>query len=194
MDKTPERKRPNANYPLTNKQTGGEDLVFYYSREERLAKAPKSVQNLYAEGPKKKTGFFRSLTATRPLALIFTSIIFLCAAILVISIIGIGGGDYMLGGNQVSVSAMKFQGETIVVLEKTFKENQEAYTGVVDIAVSPAAAAGSDPAELPVFTHRVFFSLNPQEEYRFSLPFEAGELVMVLMGEQDTVQFKLQTK
>jgi hypothetical protein len=169
-------------------------LVFYYSREDRLAKAPKPVQDLYAEGPKKKTGVFRSLTATRPLAMIFTSIIFLCAVILVISILGLNDGGYALGGNSVTVSAVKFQGQTIMVLEKTFKENQEAYTGVVDIAVSPAASQGSDPSEPPVFTHRVFFSLNPKEEYRFSLPFEADDLVMVLMGEQDTVQFKLRAK
>jgi hypothetical protein len=194
MADTPERKRPNANYPLTVKKNSDEEPVFYYSREARLAKAPKSVQALYGEGPKKKLGFFRSLTATKPLASIFTSIIFLCAAILLISIFGLAEGSYILGGNQVSLSAMKFQEETIIILEKTFKEHQEAYTGVVDIGISPAALTGNEAAELPVFTHRVFFSLAPKEEYRFSVPFAADELAVVLLGEADSVSFKVQVK
>jgi hypothetical protein len=200
MDDTPERKRPNANYPLTDKKNTGEELVFYYSRAERLAKAPPSVQSLYAEGPKKKTGFFRSLTATRPLAMLFTSIVFLCAAILVLSIFSIGEDGYVLGGNRISLSAVKFQGETVVIMEKTFPENRTVYTGVVDIAVSPAAPAGSDPADnpadYPVFTHRVFFSLAPEESYRFALPFEAEELAVVLQGERerDTVQCKIKVE
>jgi hypothetical protein len=65
---------------------------------------------------------------------------------------------------------------------------------VVDIGVSPAAPAGSDLAEFPVFTHRVFFSLAPEEEYRFSLPVEAEELAVILQGEHDTAQIKLKVK
>jgi hypothetical protein len=191
---TPERKRPNANYPLSNKKTNDEELVFYYSRAARLAKAPKSVQALYEESPKRKFGFFRALTATRPLAMLFISIMFFSAVIMVISYLGFNDASYILGGNRVSVSAIKFQGETFIVLEKTFQENQDVYTGVVDIAVSPEAAGEGDPAAYPVFTHRVFFSLNPAEEYRFSVPFEAEKLLMVLLGEQDSAQFTVKVK
>ncbi|MDR0623183.1 MAG: hypothetical protein LBG10_02005 [Treponema sp.] len=196
MDDTPERKRPNANYPLSNKKKGEEELVFHYSREARLARAPKPVQSLYEEPPKKKFRLFHTLTATRPLAMLFISIVILCAAILMISTFGLNEGGHVLGGNRVSVSAVKFQGETIVILEKTSPENQEVYTGVVDIGVSPEAPEGSDPAEYPVFTHRVFFSLEPEESYRFALPFEADKLAVVLQGEQeqDTVQLKIKAK
>jgi hypothetical protein len=196
MDDTPERKRPNAKYPLSNKKNTGEEVVFYYSRAARLAKASKPVQALYEEPPKKKFRFFHTLTATRPLAMLFSSIMILCAAIVMISFFGLNESGYTLGGNRVSLSAVKFQGETIVILEKTTPENQTAYTGVVDIGVSPAAPPGDDPAEYPVFTHRVFFSLNPEESYRFSLPFEADELAVVLQGEQeqDTVQVKIKVK
>jgi hypothetical protein len=188
------RRRPNANYPLSEKKTGDNELVFYYSRERRIANAPKNVQSLYGEVPQKKFGFFRVLTATKPLAILFASIMILCAILLIISVLGLNDPSHALGGNAVTVSAIKFQGETIVIMTKTAKDKSAAYTGLVDIAVSPAAPEGADPAEYPIFTHRIFFSLNPEEEYRFSLPFEADTLVFVLMGEQDTAQFTLKTE
>jgi hypothetical protein len=185
MDDRPRRKRPNAKYPLTEKKSGEDGLVFYYSRERRLAKAPPKVQALYEEAPKKKFGFFRTLTATRPLAMLFASIIILCAFIFILSILNLSGSRYTLGGNRLAIWAVKFQDETIVVMVKKAPDEKAAYTGPVDLAVSPAAPAGSEPAEYPVFTHRVFFSLNGEEEYRFSLPFAADKLVMVLQGEGD---------
>jgi hypothetical protein len=193
VDDTPARKRPNENYPLTNKKNNDEELVFYYSRTERLAKAPKSVQALYTESPKKKFGFFRSLTATRPLAILFISIMILCAVLFMVSIFGLNESGYILGGNRISLSAVKFQGETIIILEKTFEKNQDVYTGLVDAAVSPVVPDESAGA-YPVFTNRIFFSLNPEEEYRFSVPFEAEELIVVLQGEKDSLQCKVQTK
>jgi len=44
--------RPNANYKLSkpdNAVVPEEELVFYYNREHRLAKAPKHVRELYEE-------------------------------------------------------------------------------------------------------------------------------------------------
>jgi hypothetical protein len=193
MDK-PEGKRPNAKYPLTEKKPGEEELVFYYSREQRLAKAPKSVQELYREGPKKKTGFFRVLTATKPLAMIFISIMIFCAAIMVISILDLSGSTYTLGGNRLAIRALKFQDETIVVMVKTVQKGKNAYTGLVDIGVSPAVPDGVRAGDYPVFSHRIFFSLNTEEEYRFSLPFAADKLAMVLQGEQNSVQFTVKVE
>jgi hypothetical protein len=199
MPDTSGRKRPNANHPLTEKKAREDELVFYYSREQRLAKAPPSVQALYDETPRKRFGLFRVLTATRPLAMLFASIMILCAFILVISLIGRSGGlsgsRYILSGNRLAVTAVQFQDETIVVMVKTAQDEKTAYTGPVDIAVSPASAE-SDPADYPVFIHQVFFSLNSREEYRFSLPFTAEKLVMVLQGggEKDTAQFTVKVE
>jgi hypothetical protein len=193
MDDRPPRRRPNANYPLSEKKPG-EELHFYYSREERLAKAPPSVRALYEEKPKKKFAFFRTLTATRPLSMLFASIMILCAALMIISFFNLAGG-WSLGGNTLTLEAMKFRGETVVALKKTVKnpEGAPAYTGPVDIGVSPAAS-GEDAAAAPVFTHRIFFTLNAEEEYRFSLPFEADALVFVLMAEEDEARFKIKVK
>jgi hypothetical protein len=195
INEKPGRKRPNADYELSNKKNDDEKLVFYYSREKRLAKAPPSVQALYEEVPKKKRfGFFRSLTATRPMALLFASILILCAAILILSVFGGGGDAHMLGGNSITLAAMKFQGETLVVMNKSCKNDRDAYTGLVDVAVSPVVPEAPETENYTIFTHRIFFSLSSEEEYRFSLPFEADELIVVLQGEKDSVQFKINPK
>lgn len=197
MDKSG-RKRPNANYPLTEKSfPKDEGPVFYYSREQRLAKAPPKVRALYKEASKKRFGFFRVLTATRPLSMLFASIMLLCALLFIISFFNnFSASRYTLSGNRLAVTALRFQDETIVVMVKTAQDENGAYTGPVDIAVSPAASGGSDPADYPVFPQRVFFSLNSPEEYRFSLPFAADKLVMVLQGEGegDTAQFTVPVK
>jgi hypothetical protein len=187
------RRRPNAKYPLSEKRTGDDELHFYYSREQRLAKAPPSVRALYEEKPKTKFAFFRTLTATRPLAMLFASIMILCAALLIISFLNLANGGN-LGGNTVTLEAMKFRGETVVALTKTVKKPAGAYTGPVDIGVSPAVSGESEAAAAPVFTHKIFFTLDAREEYRFSLPFEAGALVFVLMAEENTARFKVKVK
>jgi hypothetical protein len=187
------RRRPNAGYPLSKKRTGDDELHFYYSREERLAKAPPSVRALYEETPKRKFSFFRTLTATRPLAMLFASIMILCAALMILSFLNLSGGRN-LGGNTVTPEAMKFRGETVVALTKIVKDPEDAYTGPVDIGVSPAVSGETETAAVPVFTHRIFFTLNAREEYRFSLPFEADALVFVLMAEENTARFKIKVK
>jgi hypothetical protein len=189
----PEKKRPNAEYPLQNTNQDSGELVFHYSRERRLANAPKSVQDLYKEPGKKGFGLFRSLTATKPLATLFISIVVLCVMIFAIDKLGLLADS--LGGNKITVSAIKYEGETFLVLTKTYaarKDGKEPYTGLVDIAVSPVV---KNPEEdFPVFNHRIFFSLAAEEEYRFSVPFTSEELILVLQGETGSTNFKVKPK
>jgi hypothetical protein len=194
MDDTPEKKRPNANYPLTEKKSRDDEMVFYYSRERRLANAPPNVRDLYSDTPKRKFGFFRSLTATKPLATVFFTILILCAAIFIISIFDLVGTGYVLDGNLVQAEAVKFQGETIVVLTKTVRDPEGAYTGPVDIGAAPAIPDGENAEDYPVYTHRIFFTLNAEEEYRFSLPFDAEKVLLILQSEQKSVQFTVKPK
>jgi hypothetical protein len=191
-EKKPEAGRPNAGYPLS-RRTEGEDPVFYYSREKRLAKAPEQVRSLYKEEPRKRRGFFRSLTATKPLATLFASILILSAFIIVLSIFGGAENSYTLGGNRVSVQAMKFGGATYLVLKKTARD-ANVYTGLVDMAVAPEVPEGKEGTPYPVFRNRIFFSLKEEEEYRFSVPFEADRLVMVMQGENGSLEFTVVSK
>jgi hypothetical protein len=183
--------RPNAEYQLSNRKTGDDELNFRYSREQRLAKAPKPVQELYT-APSYKFSLLKPLTGSKPRAAMFVSIVLLCAAILVISILGYADEAHTLGGNRVLVQAVKYEGATIVILKKTIKNANQAYTGAVDLAVSPAVPEGTE--DYPIFVHRVFFSLQEEEEYRFAVPFDSDELVLVFQYEENTLAIKIKAE
>ena len=136
-------RRPNANYPLSPEKNTGEELVFRYSRERRLARAPKKVQELYRPSPKKKFGIFRSLTATRPLAMLFGSVMVLSVITVIMAVYGGAENGKTMEGNRVSVTAMKYQGSTFMVLNKR-RGDTGAYTGPVDMTVSPSAREGGE--------------------------------------------------
>jgi len=191
MTEEEKKPRPNANYKLSKPDgpnpAAEENLVFYYNRERRLEKAPQAVRDLYAE---KKTGFnlLRPLVADKPRATVFFTIIFMCAAIIIVSIVNKTGGAYSLEGNKIEVSGTRFEGATILILTKTIKKNADnAYTGAVDVAVSYPVGVGED---YPVFYHRIFFSMENVEEYRFAVPFDAPEQLLILQTEKNTLQIK----
>jgi hypothetical protein len=190
------RSRPNAGYQLSKKTAGDEQLTFYYDRERRLAKAPQVVRDLYKEEPPvKRFGLFRSLVSTKPRAMMFGSIMMICAAMMILSLFGYTGDTYELEGNRISVQAERYEGALMVALKKTVKKSGEgpdhAYTGAVDLAAAPAARSGEDT---PVFYHRIFFSRDPVEEYRFSVPFDSNELVLVIKTEKKTLNVTLKSR
>ena len=59
--------------------------VFYYSREARLARAPKRVREFYENVPvKKRFAFFSCLFDTKPKAMSLLTIIVLCVVIFIL--------------------------------------------------------------------------------------------------------------
>jgi hypothetical protein len=82
-----QRPRPNAAYSLSKKNTLPDELPFYYSREDRLAKASKEVRALYTGKPL-RFSLLRPLIGSKPRAMLFFSILVLCAAILLLSYLG----------------------------------------------------------------------------------------------------------
>ena len=197
-DASPQRRRPNAGYKLSNERVDGEQLNFHYSRDRRLEKAPQSVRDLYKDEPPRRFGLLRSLVGSRSRAMMFGSIVLICAAMLTLSVLGYTSDTYSLAGNTLSVQADNYEGAVMVTLRKTLKKSGlfpggDAYTGAVDIAVSPSRTDTSAEAP-PVYYHRVFFSLESAEEYRFSVPFDSGELTMVLQTEKDTLNLKIKIR
>jgi hypothetical protein len=187
-------RRPNAEYKLSDHPRRDEEkLVFRYSREERLAKAPRAVQDLYKEEARPKFSLLRPLVGSRPRAAMFASIMILCVAILGMSVFGFLEGGYVFGANRLRPEALRFEGTTIISLKKSRSKNREAYTGAVDIGVSPVFKGETEPAEgdYPVFIQRVFFTMNDEEEYRFTAPFDSEELILVFQGEKDTLSVKI---
>jgi len=195
------KKRPNANYNLSHPepppdklyQPGAEEnLTFHYSRERRLAKAPQAVRDIYNDTKPVRFNLFKPLIADKPRAMLFGSIIILCVIILFFSNNGLFDSSYVIDGNRIEITGTRFEGATILVLKKTIRSGIAAltsspYTGVVDIAVSPQA---NENEEYSVFYHRVFFTLNKTEEYRFAVPFDAPDLLLVLQSEKSNLQFK----
>jgi len=188
------KQRPNAKYKLSrpdNAKVRQEELNFYYSRENRLAKAPKHVQELYKEKKQSRFGFLGVLIADRPRKILFFSIILLCAMIWVFSFLGYFDFSYNLDGNIINVSASVYEGATVVVIKKTVK-SKDAYTGAVDMAVSVPVLQPED--DFPVFYHRLFFSLDKEERYSFAVPFESPELLIALQTEKNSLNLKVSAK
>ena len=197
-----ERERPNAKYRLSSRKTTDDELTFYYNRERRLAKAPQTVRDLYREEKPRRFGLLAPLIGSKPRALMFGSIVLICAALLILSIFGYTGGAHELDGNRVTVRALRYEGTLVVELQKAVKngglfDSAPPYSGAVDIAVAPAlrnsvGRSGEGGDTLPVFSQRVFFTLEPKEFYRFALPFDAEELALVLQTEQKSLSITVQ--
>ena len=190
-------KRPNANYKLSKPDNVSideeEDLHFYYNRERRLAKAPQSVRDLYTEKRVYRFNLLKPLIADKRRAILFFTIIIICAMIYAMSMLGYFDDSYSLDGNKIEISGTKFENMAVVALRKTVKKDSgNAYSGAVDIAISPVA--GGENEEIPIFYHRVYFTLDPVEEYHFVVPFYATELIMVLQTERRSINAKFKAE
>jgi hypothetical protein len=170
------------------------ELIYHYSRDHRLARASEAVRALNDETPPPRPNLFRTLTATKPLALLFITIIIMVVFISLVTILTASDRGIALGGNTLTVSALRFQGTTYLKIKKTCKEDDRAYTGAVDVAVS-VVWSGTETGEIPlVANERIFFSLNPEEEFPFSVPFEAPELRLLVQSETEQRTFKVRAK
>ena len=186
--------RPNANYKLSKPDdvnTLEEQLVFHYSRERRLEKAPEAVKDLYVEKKGSgRFGAFKNLVADKPRATLFFVIIIMCAFLMIFSMMGKFDNSYSLDGQKIVFTGTRYEGTTIIILKKTLKKSSEnVYSGVVDIAVSPVIR--EEDEEFPVFYHRVFFSLEENEEFRFAVPFDVPELLILVQTEKNTLNIIL---
>ncbi|MDR0443116.1 MAG: hypothetical protein LBH44_06905 [Treponema sp.] len=189
--------RPNANYNLSKPDTAvvdkDEPLHFYYNRERRLANAPQAVRDLYVVQKHNRFNLLKPLISSKPKAMLFFTIIISFVAIFVLSIMGYFDNSWSLDGNKLEIKGIKYEEMVIMLVKKSVQKNRQGYTGAVDIAVSPAAStlitAGNEDS--PVFYHRIFFSAQQQEEYRFAIPFDSSELALVLQTEKSTLKIKM---
>jgi hypothetical protein len=204
-----QKQRPNANYKLSNENVNlkEEEIVHYYNRERRLEKAPQSVRDLYKTQPTgRRFGLFGPLVKTKPLAIMFFSIIVICVVIVLLSALGLTGADHTLDGNNISIQAIRFEGTIIMAVNKSipkisglsrFSRSDPPYTGAVDIAVQPVLKGGAETqSEVPqdIFFHKIFFTFEPQEYYRFSVPFDTDELAVVFRSETKTLQLTVKAE
>jgi len=156
---------------------GDPPLVFYYSRERRLARLSPELR-AFNEGKNiPRGGLIRSLTATKPLRLVFISIMFVVAISSLLTFRD--RGAQVLGGNRLSLSALNYEGTCFLVLKKRQTgKSKNIYTGPVDLAVIPVTGEG--PEAKPVKLAQIFFTAQGEEEFRFAFPEEQGKLQVIL--------------
>jgi len=186
--------RPNANYNLSRpdgKKEDNESVTFYYNRERRLASAPKEVQDMYKESKQSRFGLFSVLVADKPRRFLFLMIVLLCAVIIIFSRMGFFDANTTLDGNKLEITGRLFEENTIVFIKKTITKTG-AYTGNVDIAVSVPFINIED--ETPIFSHRVYFTMEKEEMYRFAVPYNEPELLIVLQSDKSEVQYKIKAE
>jgi len=193
-DDNKEKKRPNAKYKLSNENPQVVEIVHYYNREHRLAKAPQAVRDLYEEQPRRRFGIMSSLTSTRPNAMLFGTIIILCAFILTLSFFGLTGDSRELDGNILLVKGKKYDGTVLIQVRKTIRKDKfarriKAYTGAVEIAVFPVVKTDQEQNQQPtdIFFHKIFFTNEQEEHYSFSVPFEQSELAFIFRTEKKSL-------
>ncbi|MDR3146148.1 MAG: hypothetical protein LBU21_07710 [Treponema sp.] len=180
--------RPNAGIPLSEASDDGEGPAFYYSRSRRLARASADVRALYEEQEKPKFNLLRPLLSTKPNAILFGTLVALVLITLALNISNrwTGARDYY--GNRVSLSAVRYEGTVVLTLTKTRQDG--AYTGPVDIVVSPLEGEGQE------YPHRISFSSRSPEEFSFSIPFTGSGFAVRISreGEGDSLAFRVKTK
>jgi hypothetical protein len=164
------------------------EVVFYYSREHRLERASEAVRALYEPGPAMKGGILRVLFATRAGTLLFITIVILCVFVLFVYYTR-DRPELQIGGNRVSISALRYSGKTYVTITKKAPGN-DSYTGTVDLALSIPLKLMEGGTEAPIVNQRIFFTLEEREEFRFSLPFDAPELIFLIQAGDEIRSFQ----
>jgi hypothetical protein len=176
------------------------EIIFHYSREHRLAKASSRVQELNDPKAQRRSGIFGTFTSTRSHTVLLVSIIGMCVFISFISKLTKEKSAVMIGGNSIHASASRMEeGTTYLTIKKTFKKDSNVYTGAVDLAVTPLVSRGKEESqegaqEAPISTHRIFFTLKPEEEYGLFLPFEASTLLILMQAEDKHITFRVKPK
>jgi hypothetical protein len=164
--------------------------VFHYSREHRLERASEAVRAINEPGPAMKGGVFRVLVATRSGTFLFITIAILCIFMLFLYYTRDRNTGVKIGGNSISVSARRNSGTTYVEIKKKGL-GDDYYTGTVDLAVSVPQKLIASGAEAPIVNQRIFFTLEEQEEFRFSLPFDAPEFLLLMQVGNEIKSFQV---
>jgi hypothetical protein len=119
--------------------------------------------------------------------------------ILIILSRGIKEDGAKLGGNTLVVSALSFPARpneadedvTYIGINKKAISDR-AYTGSVDVAVSIYKKEGGE--DMPIATHRIFFTLEPEEDFRFSVPFTGSDLILVFHAEDELATLRVKPR
>jgi hypothetical protein len=169
--------------------------VYYYSREHRLSRASSAVRNLY-DSKSGKINVAKRIFGTRGNVMTFVLIIISCLMISFVSKYSRAMSDVKLGGNTVTTAILKEGDAKILDITKQGPKTGVAYSGEVEIAVSPVVSNLNEGETPPLFFHRVYFSQAGYERFQISLPFDIDkeEFILLLKTADEQKSVKLRTK
>ena len=167
------------------------DPVFYYSREHRLSRASQVVRDHNENGSEKtrvKKGFFGS----RSNSIVFITIILIIVGFGIISRLQQRESNLILGGNKLTLLIFEEEGVYLLGIIKSTSANGNAYTGAVDLAVSPEMSKMSEEGGIPpVYNHRIYFGPGESELFRITIPFEGKNFLVLLTNGEESITGKI---
>jgi hypothetical protein len=189
----PKKDKPDNNVPEPEYDGVNQDIIYHYNRERRLERASAAVREINKPGPAMRGGVIRVLTASKPLTILFLTLVMLVIMILIMSYRAPARGGKNLGGNTIRAGAETFGDSTFITFTKTITTKDKPYTGAVDIAVSSALSSRErqEGIQAPISAQRIFFTLEEAEEYRLAVPFTAEELLILMQGGEERVTFRI---
>lgn len=129
--------KPVGLHPEEGGPLGNEQIVFRYSREHRLERAPESVRRAYAEGYTPNKGFLKGLTANAGLKSILAAIVILSITVVALTLLGIHDGTAEVG--QASAKLRAFAHGESLYLSVQLKPSARFPSGPSEPSGSPIA-------------------------------------------------------
>jgi hypothetical protein len=152
------------------------------------------VRALYDESAQ-RPGMMKSLVGRRSNIFLLVAVLMVCVMLVLSSRFPGAKKSLTLGGNTVALAiAPNAGGKLSVSIQKTIPSSGEVYTEAVDIAVSPVILKKDKGKTPEIHTERFFFTPEEEEEYRFDLPFEGEDFLVVLQTETERKGLRIKTK
>ncbi|MDR1324737.1 MAG: hypothetical protein LBK00_01725 [Treponema sp.] len=186
--------------------------VFYYSHKHRLEHSSRTTRKLHDPGSEQGRVFhlFSRLSRLPSKKALFVYMLILCLFIAFIIMFAERTGTKRLGGNVITAEAQRFDGMTIITINKAFEEKNvgSVYSGVVDVVAGPSPRprpsvrrnpfAEKDVVvdeDHPIVVERIEFTLEPEEVYELLLPYEAPDFVLLMqISDEEPITLRLRAR
>lgn len=139
-----------------------EELVFRYSREDRLRRSSDAVRRLNDPASRKRPTLFQTLAPNRASAFLLLGILMLSMTLMVSKFLIPAKNIVEIAGNRLTLTAFRYQGGTYLALKKKTLRD-DAYRGPIDISIS-----GGEGADV-ISTRSLVLGPQDAEEFRLSI-------------------------
>lgn len=127
----------------TREKNDKANVTYYYNRERRMEGAGRYARFAESLHHAKRPGLLRTMTATRPLAMLFYGLIFMLVAAFLVDWVSGGKESARLAGWSYSMDALWFEGDAYLSLRRERGLGaREAGLATVRVTVGGQAAEG----------------------------------------------------